>query len=332
MNALPTTMTAIEITTPGGPDVLKPCTRPLPQPAAGEVLIRVAAAGINRPDCAQRAGAYPAPPGASDLPGLEVAGEIVAVGSEVGDWHVGEAVCALVNGGGYAEYCTAPAGQVLPWPQGLSAIEAAALPETYFTVWSNVFQRGRLAAGEILLVHGGASGIGSTAIPLARARGARVFATAGSALKCAACTQLGAELAIDYREQDFAEAVKAATGGRGVDVILDMVGGDYLPRNLSALAVEGRLVMIAGLHGYKAEINLWTVMAKRLTVTGSTLRPRSAADKAAIAAELRAEVWPLLAAGQLKPLIHASLPLAEAAAAHVLLESNAVSGKLVLSV
>ncbi|WP_110017575.1 NAD(P)H-quinone oxidoreductase [Plasticicumulans acidivorans] len=325
-------MTAIEITTPGGPDVLKPCTRPLPQPAAGEVLIRVAAAGINRPDCAQRAGAYPAPPGASDLPGLEVAGEIVAVGSEAGDWRVGEAVCALVNGGGYAEYCTAPAGQVLPWPQGLSAIEAAALPETCFTVWSNVFQRGRLAAGEILLVHGGASGIGSTAIPLARARGARVFATAGGALKCAACTQLGAELAIDYREQDFAEAVKAATGGRGVDVILDMVGGDYLPRNLSALAVEGRLVMIAGLHGYKAEINLWTVMAKRLTVTGSTLRPRSAADKAAIAAELRAEVWPLLAAGRFKPLIHASLPLAEAAAAHALLESNAVSGKLVLSV
>jgi NADPH2:quinone reductase len=326
------TMTAIEIATPGGPEALKPVSRPVPVPAAGEVLIAVEAAGINRPDVLQRKGRYDPPPGASDIPGLEIAGRVVAVADNVTDYRVGDRVCALVAGGGYAEFCTAPAVQCLPIPDGFSAVEAAALPETFFTVWSNVFDRGRLTAGETFLVHGGSSGIGTTAIQLAKAFGARVFATAGSAAKCAACTKLGADRAINYREEDFAAVIKAETDGRGVDVVLDMVGGDYVERSISVMAPDGRHVSIAFLNGAKVTLNLQAVMVKRLTLTGSTLRARPVSMKAEIAQSLRREVWPKLAAGAVKPLIHATFPLAQAAAAHTLMESSEHIGKIVLVV
>jgi putative PIG3 family NAD(P)H quinone oxidoreductase len=330
MTSLPETMTAIVIEAPGGPEVLKPATLPVPSPGAGEILIRVEAAGVNRPDVLQRRGLYNPPPGASPLPGLEVAGHVAAIGPDVAGWSVDDPVCALVSGGGYAEFCVAPAPQCLPIPKGLSAAEAAGLPETLFTVWTNVFERGRLQTGERFLVHGGSSGIGTTAIQLAKAWGAIVFATAGSAGKAQACRDLGADVAIDYREQDFLAVVKEKTGGRGVDLILDMVGGDYVARNIDALAVDGRHVSIAFLKGSKVEIDLQKVMAKRLTLTGSTLRPRSVAEKGAIAAALQAEVWPLIEAGRVRPVIHATFPLAQAAEAHALMESSAHVGKIIL--
>lgn len=327
---LPDLMTAIEITEPGGPEKLVPTRRPVPQPTLGEVLIKVAAAGVNRPDCLQRQGSYPPPPGASDLPGLEVAGSIVALGEGVDAWWVGDEVCALLTGGGYAEYCTAPMQQCLPIPAGLTVQQAAALPETFFTVWSNVFDRARLQPGESLLVHGGASGIGTTAIQLAKTLGSRVFATVGGSEKIQPCLDLGAERVINYREEDFVQAIKAATNGQGVNVILDMVGGDYAQRNLSALAVEGRLVFIAFLRGAKVELNLAPVMMKRLTITGSTLRARPVAHKTPITRALREIVWPLLASGAIRPLIDRVFPLTEAAAAHALMESNSHIGKILL--
>jgi putative PIG3 family NAD(P)H quinone oxidoreductase len=323
-------MTAIEITSPGGPEVLRAVRRAIPHPAAGEVLIEVAAAGLNRPDLLQRRGLYPPPPGASDIPGLEVAGRVVALGEGASEWRVGDGVTALVAGGGYAEYCVAPAPQCLPIPRGLDAVAAAAIPETFFTVWTNVFERGRLGPGEVLLVHGGTSGIGTTAIQMARALGARVFATAGSPEKCAAALSLGAERAFDRTREDFVEGVRAATGGRGVDVILDMVGGDYAPRNMAALATEGRLVQIAFLKSPKVEIDLLHLMQRRLTITGSTLRPRSVAEKGAIARGLRERVWPEIEAGRIRPVVHARFPLQEAAAAHRLLETGEHVGKIVL--
>ncbi|TWB48703.1 NAD(P)H-quinone oxidoreductase [Nitrospirillum viridazoti] len=325
-------MRAIAITQPGGPEVLKPIERPTPQPGPGQLLIRVAAAGVNRPDCLQRAGSYPPPPGASDLPGLEVAGTVAALGEGVTGWTVGDAVCALVNGGGYADHAVAPAGQCLPVPEGFSMVEAAALPETFFTVWTNVFDRGRLAAGESFLVHGGTSGIGTTAIQLAKAFGARVFATAGGPDKAKACEEIGAERGIDYKAEDFVAVVKEATGGRGVDVILDMVGGDYVPRNIDALADQGRHVTIAFLRGAKVTLNLAPVMTKRLVLTGSTLRPRSAEEKGAIAASLAEKVWPLLTRGEVRPVIFKTFPLEEAAAAHALMESSSHVGKIILTV
>jgi putative PIG3 family NAD(P)H quinone oxidoreductase len=325
-------MSAVELRVPGPPENLVPGTLKLPVLAAGEVLLRVAAAGVNRPDVLQRTGKYPPPPGAPDTLGLEVAGEVVAAAPDVSWPRVGERVCALVAGGGYAQYAAAPALQCLPIPKGFSDIEAAALPETFFTVWTNVFQRGRLAAGEDFLVHGGASGIGTTAIQLAKAFGARVLATAGTPEKCAAVAKLGADRAIDYRREDFVEAVKAFTGGRGVDLILDMVGGDYFMRNIEACAVEGRIVQIAFLRGAKVEASLDAIMRKRLTYTGSTLRPRSIAQKGEIAAELRAKVWPLLDAGKVRPVIHATFPLADAAKAHALMEADTHVGKIMLVV
>lgn len=325
-------MRAIEIVQPGGPGVLQPCERPVPQLKPGEVLIRVLAAGVNRPDVFQRLGQYPVPPGASDLPGLEVAGEIVDGDLGASGFNKGDLVCALVQGGGYAEYCAAPLAQCLPVPQGLSALEAAALPETFFTVWSNVFQRAALAAGESLLVQGGSSGIGTTAIQLAKALGHRVFATAGSADKCRACEDLGAERAIDYKTEDFAAIVKALTNGQGVDVVLDMVGGDYVAREIGCLADDGRIVVIALLGGAKANVDLGQVLRRRLTITGSTLRPRSVAFKAQIARELRERVWPLLEAGTIKPVIYKTFPLEDAAAAHTLMESSAHVGKIMLQV
>jgi NADPH2:quinone reductase len=325
-------MRAIAIREPGGPEVLVPTMLPTPVPGEGEILIRVAAAGVNRPDVMQRQGLYPPPAGAPATPGLEVAGTVVAAGPGVARWCVGDAVMALVPGGGYAEYALAHASHALPVPHGLDLLEAAAVPETFFTVWTNVFERGRLQAGEWLLVHGGTSGIGTTAIMLAKARGARVIATAGSAEKCAACLKLGADAAINYRTQDFVAEVMAATSGHGADVILDMVGADYAARNHKAAAVEGRIVQIAGLGGAKATVELWVIMAKRLTHTGSTLRPRSIAEKAAIAAAVEREVLPLLARGQCRPLIHAIFPLEQAAAAHALMESSTHVGKLVLQV
>lgn len=329
---LPDSMRAVEISAPGGPEVLKPTRRPMPRPAPGDVLIEVFAAGVNRPDVLQRQGVYPPPPDASDLPGLEVAGRIAAVAEGVTGWGVGDAVCALANGGGYAEYCTVPAGQCLPMPHGLDFVQAASLPETCFTVWTNVFDRGRLEPGETFLVQGGTSGIGVTAIQMVRAFGNRVFATAGSAEKCAACVELGAEVAINYRTDDFAEVVKQATGGRGVDVILDMVGGDYVPRELKALANDGRLVLIAFLGGAKATVNLADIMVRRLVLTGSTLRARTAAVKANIARSLRDQVWPLIEAGKIRPVVHAVFPLDQAADAHALMESGAHVGKIVLAV
>ncbi len=328
--ALPRTMTAIEIQSPGGPEALVPADRPVPTPGAGEVLIQVAAAGINRPDILQRTGNYPPPPGASDIPGLEIAGPIVALGENAGDLKLGDTVTALVTGGGYAEYCAAPAAQCLPIPKGLSLTEAAGIPETFFTVWSNVFDRGGLKAGESFLVHGGSSGIGTTAIQLAKAMGARVFATAGSAEKCRACEGLGAERAINYREEDFVAVVKEATGD-GVDVVLDMVGGDYIQRNIKALAPDGRLCFIAFLGGSAAEVDFLPVMLKRLTVTGSTLRARDVAFKGAIAQALSEKVWPLIEAGQVKPVIHQTFPLAQAAEAHRLMETSGHIGKIVLT-
>jgi NADPH2:quinone reductase len=325
-------MRAIEITQPGGPEVLQPCERPVPDLKPGEILIRVLAAGVNRPDVFQRLGQYPVPPGASDLPGLEVAGEIVDGDLSGSEFRKGDLVCALVQGGGYAEYCAAPLAQCLPVPQGLSPLEAAALPETFFTVWSNVFQRGALAEGETLLVQGGSSGIGTSAIQLAKALGHRVFATAGSADKCRACEDLGAERAINYKTEDFAPIVKELTGGKGVDVVLDMVGGDYVAREVSCLADDGRIVIIALLGGAKANVDLGQVLRRRLTITGSTLRPRPVAFKAQIARELRERVWPLLAAGRIKPVIHQTFPLEEAAAAHALMESSAHVGKIMLRV
>jgi NADPH:quinone reductase len=324
-------MIAVEITRPGEPDVLVAVERPRPVPASGEVLIKVAAAGVNRPDVFQRRGRYPPPPGASDIPGLEIAGLVDEVGPDVHDLSVGSAVCALVAGGGYAEYCTAPAPQCLPVPRGLDLVAAAAIPETFFTVWTNVFERGRLQANDALLVHGGSSGIGTTAIQLARARGSRVFATAGSADKCRACEALGAERAINYREQDFVAVVRDLTGGRGVDVVLDMVGGEYFARNIEALAVEGRLVEIATLQGVKAELNIQTIMQRRLTITGSTLRARPIAEKAAIARAVHAHVWPLVESGAVKPVVHATFPLREAAEAHRVMEASTHIGKLVLT-
>jgi NADPH:quinone reductase len=331
MAALPATMKAVEISRSGGPDVLLACQRPLPAPAAGEVLVAVEAAGVNRPDVLQRQGSYAPPPGASDLPGLEIAGRIAALGQGTSDWRVGDAVCALVSGGGYAEYCAVPAPQCLPLPKAFDMVRAAAIPETYFTVWANVFDRGRLKAGEAFLVHGGSSGIGTTAIQLAHAFGARVFATAGDAEKCAACRRLGADVAIDYRREDFVDVVSKATDGRGVDVILDMVGGDYIARNLKILALEGRLVQIAFLKGSSAELNLLHLMLKRQTLTGSTLRPRTVAEKGSIARALHANVWPLLESGRVAPVIHATFPLARAADAHRLMESSAHIGKIVLT-
>jgi NADPH2:quinone reductase len=323
-------MIAIEIREPGGPEVLVPVERPAPAPAAGEVLINVLAAGVNRPDVFQRLGRYPPPPGASDIPGLEVSGTIEQLGPDVREWKAGDQVCALVAGGGYAEYCVAPALQCLPVPRGLDVVAAGGIPETFFTVWTNVFARGRLQPDESILVHGGSSGIGTTAIQLARARGSRVFATAGSADKCAACERLGAERAINYRDADFVAVVRELTGGRGVDLILDMVGGEYFPRNIDALAVEGRLVEIATLKGVGAELNIQTIMQRRLTITGSTLRARPIADKASIAAAVRQHVWPLIESGAVKPIIHATFPLREAAEAHRVMESSAHIGKLLL--
>jgi len=329
---LPTQMRAIEISTPGGPEVLRPCQRPVPLPAAGEVLIEVAAAGVNRPDVLQRKGGYAPPPGASDLPGLEVAGTVVKLGPQVNDWKIGDEVCALVTGGGYAEYVAAPAAQCLPIPRGLTLDQAASLPETFFTVWVNVFLRGGLKSDETLLVQGGSSGIGVTAIQIARALGHRVFVTAGTAEKCAECEQLGATRAINYRSEDFVAVVKQLTGGRGVDVILDMVGGDYVPRELASLADDGRLSLIAFLGGTKTSLDLSDILRRRLTITGSTLRPRPVEFKATIAQALRQKVWPLIEAGKIRPVIYRTYPLEEAAAAHALMESSEHVGKIMLSV
>jgi NADPH2:quinone reductase len=324
-------MTAIEVREPGGPEVLRPVERPRPAIGREDVLIKVAAAGVNRPDIMQRQGRYPPPPGASDIPGLEVAGTIEQVGGAVKDWRAGDEVCALVSGGGYAEYCAAPAPQCLPIPRGMDLVHAAAAPETTFTVWTNVFERGRLQRGESILIHGGSSGIGTTAIQLARAFGARVFATAGTAEKCAACEALGAERAINYRDADFVTEIREATGGRGVNVILDMVGGEYLQRNIDSLAMEGRLVHIAHLGGPMAHINLTPLLRQRLTITGSTLRARTVPEKGAIARAVREHVWPLLGSGDVRVIVHATFPLGDAAEAHRVMESSTHIGKLVLT-
>ncbi len=330
--AIPEMMNAIEIPAPGGPEVLRLGKVAVPAIGDAEVLVKVAAAGVNRPDCLQRAGLYPLPPDASPLPGLEIAGEVVAVGAQAGRWRVGDRVVALTHGGGYAEYCRAHGEHCLPWPAQLSAVEAASLPETCFTVQSNLFTRGRLAAGETLLVHGGSSGIGATAIQLAKAAGARVLTTVGNAEKQRFCTGLGADVAIDYKASDWLEAVLEATGKRGVDVVLDMVAGPYVEKNLRALAPDGRYSMIAFLLGAKAEVNFGHVLSKRLTITGSTLRPQSVAQKAAIAREVETKVWPLVTAGRLRTSIFRTFPLAEAAMAHQLMESSAHMGKIVLEI
>lgn len=330
--SIPKTMTCIEITEPGGPDVLKPTTRPVPQPGSGEVLLRVAAAGINGPDIYQRQGAYPAPPGVTDIPGLEVSGTVVATGDGVDRWSNGDVVCALTAGGGYAEYCVAPAPQCLPIPKGLDLVQAAALPETFFTVWTNVFERARLRSGESLLVHGGGGGIGTTAIQIASALGARVFATEGDADKCAACERLGAERAINYATEDFVAVIKDLTGKKGVDVILDIVGGDYVARNIACLARDGRLVNIAFRKGSKVEIDLIPVMLKRLTLTGSTLRIQPVERKAEIAAALHEQVWPLIEAGKIAPLVHARLPLSKADEGHRIMDAAEHIGKIMLVV
>ena len=326
---MPDRMRVIEIAAPGEPDVLALGQRPAPAAGDGELLIRVAAAGVNRADCMQRRGQYPPPPGASDLLGLEVSGTVAALGSGVTGWQVGDHVCALLAGGGYAEYCTVPAPQCLPVPAGIDLIDAAALPEVAMTVWTNVFERGGLSAGETLLVHGGSSGIGTMAIQLAREFGARVFVTAGSAAKCEACEALGAARAFNYREVDFVEAVRDAAG-QGVDVILDMVGATYLQRNLSVLTLDGRLVIIALMSGARAEIDLSTVMRRRLVVTGTTLRARTVEQKGALAAAVRTHVWPLVEAGRVRPIIHRRLPLSAAADAHRIMESSLHIGKLLL--
>jgi NADPH2:quinone reductase len=326
-------MNYIEATRAGGPEVMRLFIDPLPQPKLDEVLIRVLAAGVNRSDILQRRGLYPPPPDASPTLGLEVAGEVVAVGREVTGFKVSDRVCALTNGGGYAEYCTVPAPQCLLWPEGYDAIRAAALPETYFTVWSNLFDIGRLAPGESVLVHGGTSGIGTTVIQLAKEFGSRVYATAGSKQKCDACLKLGADAAINYQETDFAERIREITGGRGVDVVLDMVGALYTMRNLSCLAMDGRLIQIAVMHGSKVEgLDLLPVMTRRLTITGSTMRPRSTAEKGRIAQTLREKVWPVLNAGRCGPVIYKVFPLAKAADAHRLMESGAHIGKIMMKV
>lgn len=330
MADLPSKMKAVAIREPGGPEVLELAEIATPAPGHGEILIRVEAAGVNRPDTIQRMGLYPPPPGAPETPGLEVAGEVVATGAGVSRWKAGDRVCALVGGGGYAEYCLAHEAHALPVPKGLSMTEAAALPETFFTVWTNVFERGGLKAGETFLVHGGSSGIGTTAIQLAVIFGATVIATAGSAEKCKAIEALGAT-AINYREQDFVEVVKSLTEGRGADVILDMVGGDYIERNIKAAATDGRIVSIAFLNGSTANVNFMPIMLKRLTLTGSTLRPRSIEEKAALAAALEAKVWPLIEAGRVKPLIDKVFPLGDAAGAHALMEKSNHIGKIVLT-
>ena len=323
-------MNVVEISKPGGPEVLVPAVRDVPEVGYGDILIRVTAAGVNRPDALQRAGAYDPPKGASDLPGLECSGTIAAVGAGVTRWNVNDEVCALLPGGGYAEYVTTPADHALPVPKGLDMVQAAALCETFFTVYSNVFMRGDLHAGEVFLVHGGSSGIGTTAIQLAAKAGARVFATAGSAEKCAKCVELGAERAINYREEDFVEVMQAETEGRGINVILDMVGGNYIPRNVKALAIGGRLVQIAFLGGATAELNFAQVMVKRLTITGSTLRPQSNVAKAAIARSLETKIWPMLADGTIAPVMDSTFPLAEAAMAHAKMETSKHIGKIVL--
>lgn len=331
MATLPACMTVIGIKSPGGPDVLVPEERPVPAPGDGEILIRVEAAGVNRPDVMQRLGQYPPPPGASDIPGLEIAGEIVALGSGVKRWNVGDRVMALVSGGGYAEYCVAHSSHAMP-VSGLSMIEAAAIPETFFTVWHNVFERGGLKKGETLLLHGGTSGIGTTAIQLAKQFGARVIVTAGSEEKCKACRELGADIAINYKTQDFVAATREATGDKGADVILDMIGGDYINRNYEAASVEGRIVQIAFQKGSKAEVNFMRLMLKRLHHTGSTLRARAVADKGAIRQAVEEQVLPLIAAGKVKPIIYKAFPLRQASEAHALMESSAHIGKIVLTV
>src|SRR5689334_20455606 len=331
MTALPDRMTVIAIRSPGGPDVLVPEQRPTPAPAAGEILVKVAAAGVNRPDVMQRMGLYPPPPGATDIPGLEIAGEVVARGAGANRWKDGDKVMALVVGGGYAEYCLAHESHALPIPPSVSAVEAAAVPETFFTVWYNVFERGRLSAGETLLVHGGSSGIGTTAIQLAKALGGRVIATAGSPEKCAACRELGADVAVNYKAEDFVAATKKATDGRGADVILDMVGGSYIERNYDAAAVEGRVVQIAFQDASHADVDFRRLMFKRLTHTGSTLRARAIADKAAIARAVEDKVLPLIAAGRVKPVIDSTFPVREATAAHARMETSQHIGKIVLT-
>ena len=325
-------MRATEISGPGGPEVLRPCERPMPQAGAGEVLIRVHAAGVNRPDVLQRSGSYPPPPDASDLPGLEVAGEIVGGDLDGSGFNQGDLVCALAHGGGYAEYCVVPIGQCLPIPKGWSLLEAASLPETFFTVYGNVFDRAKLAAGETLLVQGGSSGIGVTAIQMAAALGHRVFVTAGTDDKCRACEQLGAERGINYRTEDFVEVVKSLTGGKGANVILDMVAGDYVNRELRCLADDGRLVIIALLGGATGEINFGEVLRRRLVITGSTLRPRPVTFKRHIAQQLRSQVWPLLESGRIKPVIYQTFPLEQAADAHALMETSTHVGKIMLQV
>lgn len=325
-------MRCIEISKPGGPEVLRPAIRPTPFAAHDEILIKVRAAGVNRPDVLQRAGAYPPPKDASDLPGLEVAGDVIDIGADVTRWKLGDAVCALTAGGGYAEYVKVHADHVLPKPENLSYAEAAAVPETAFTVWSNVFERAQLRAGETFLVHGGSSGIGSTAIQLASVFGARVFTTAGSAEKCAACEAFGAEKAINYREQDFVAVLKEVANGRGMDVILDMVGGAYISRNIKAAAVDGRIVNIAFLQGSKAEVNFAPMMMKRLTLTGSTLRPRSIGYKAHLATQIERQVWPLIANNRFKPVMDQRFDLEDAAKAHARMESAAHIGKIVLTI
>lgn len=329
--ALPATMRAVEIKAPGAPENLTLATRPLPELKDGELLIKVAAAGVNRPDVLQRQGSYPPPPGASDIPGLEVAGTIVKIGTGVSGWKTGDQACALLTGGGYAEYVAVPAPQCLPIPKGLSLTQAASLPETFFTVWSNVFDRAGLKPGETFLVQGGTSGIGVTAIQVVKSMGHKVFATAGSDDKCAACVKLGADRAINYKTEDFVEVVKAETGGKGVDVILDMVAGDYLAREVKALANDGRIVLIAFLGGAKATVNFADVMMRRLTITGSTLRARPVDVKAGIAKSLREKIWPLVESGKIRPVVYATFPLAEAAKAHALMESGAHIGKIVLT-
>jgi NADPH2:quinone reductase len=330
MTALPDHMTVVAIREPGGPDVLTAERRPLPKPGAGEILIKVAAAGVNRPDVMQRMGLYPPPPGATEIPGLEIAGEVVERGADVTRWNIGDLVMALVIGGGYAEYCLAHESHALPVPSGLSLTEAAAIPETYFTVWYNLFERGRLAAGETALIHGGSSGIGTTAIQLAKAFGARVVTTAGSPEKCEACIKLGADVAINYKREDFVAATKKATADRGADLVLDIVGGDYVDRNYDAAAVEGRILQIAFQASPRATVDFRRLMFKRLTHTGSTLRARSTADKAAIARAVEVKVWPLIASGQVRPVIDSTFKLLDAAAAHARMESSAHVGKIVL--
>jgi NADPH:quinone reductase len=332
MSSIPATMTAIGIKAPGGPEMLVPMDRPMPQPGEGEILVKVAAAGVNRPDVMQRQGVYPPPPGASDIPGLEIAGTVVAAGSGAKRWKVGDAVTALVTGGGYAQYCVAYESHALPWPTGFSAAEAASIPETFFTVWHNVFERGGLKAGETLLVHGGSSGIGTTAIMLAKAFGARVITTAGSAEKCEACRRIGADVAVNYKTEDFVAATKTATGGAGAQLILDMVGGDYIERNYDAAAVEGRIVQIAFQASPRATVDFRRLLFKRLHHTGSALRARAVADKAAIATALERNVWPLFAAGKVRPMMDSTFPLAEAAKAHARMETGQHIGKIALVV